>query len=216
MTRIGASGRNTTIAKPRTAPTTPTRNVDASAIENALWIEATMLGTSGATFARADAGTLFRMAWPRLPVPVRSTEPPPENCWIIDAGRPTRASWAGTSVTIRPAKIVPATVRPTVPPICWKNVRLAVATPTLSRETAFCTTSVKTANDGPIPRPATTIHSQSIWRLVSARRPVMRNSPAARSRSEPSISSLYRPTRATTWPDRIALKIRAASRGRML
>ena len=46
--------------------------------------------------------------------------------------------------------MVPAIVRPTVPPICWKNVRLLVATPISSCGTEFWTISVNTANDGPI------------------------------------------------------------------
>ena len=57
----------------------------------------------------------------------------------------------GSRSTRRLAKTVPASVSPIVPPICWKNVRLPVATPIRAGATEFWTTSVKTANDGPIP-----------------------------------------------------------------
>ena len=47
--------------------------------------------------------------------------------------------------------------------------------------TVFWTMSVNTANDGPMPRPAMTIHSHRIGRSVSACRLVSRNRPTARS-----------------------------------
>ena len=59
---------------------------------------------------------------------------------------------------------MPAKVSPIVPPICWKNVRLAVATPIRAALTEFWTTSVKTAKDGPMPRPVMSIQNESTGR----------------------------------------------------
>ena len=86
----------------------------------------------------------------------------------------------GSSFVSVSARSVPAIVSPIVPPICWKNVRLAVAMPTERASTLFWTSAAKSANDGPMPSPATTIHTHSIGRSVSARRFVIRNSPTAR------------------------------------
>ena len=113
-----------------------------------------------------------------------------ENCATNSAGTPAATTWVGISWIRRSAKSVPPSVNPTVPPICWKNVRLLVATPIRAGETAFWTISVKTASDGPIPSPARTIHSQRIGRSVSARRFVIRNRATARSASEPTIRNL--------------------------
>jgi hypothetical protein len=67
---------------------------------------------------------------------------------------------------------------PTEPPICRKNVRLDVATPSCWTGTAFWTTTVKTLNVGPIPRPRTNIQNQRDGSGVSDRSWVMRTRPA--------------------------------------
>ena len=73
------------------------------------------------------------------------------------AGRPPAAELAGSSSVSVVAKIVPVMARPTVPPTCWKNVRLLVAVPSRSTGTLFWTMSVNTANVGPTPSPVTNI-----------------------------------------------------------
>ena len=90
-------------------------------------------------------------------------------------GTPAATRRVGTSWANRSPKIVPAIVSPIVPPICWKKVTLLVAAPICCGATAFWTTSVKTASDGPMPSPASTIQSQRTGRSVSARRFVIRN-----------------------------------------
>ena len=63
--------------------------------------------------------------------------------------------------------MVPVMASPTVPPTCWKKVRLLVAVPNRSTGTLFCTISVKTANVGPTPSPVMSMASQSIGMGVS-------------------------------------------------
>ena len=58
-------------------------------------------------------------------------------------------------------KIVNATAMPIVVPICRNSVRSLVAAPRSWNGTAFWTTIVKTANVGPMPRPAMNIQAAS-------------------------------------------------------
>ena len=74
---------------------------------------------------------------------------------------------------------MPVIARPIVPPTCWNSVRLLVPVPRSRTGTAFCTASVKTAKDGPMPRPATTIHSHRSGSGVSGRMFVIRKRPNA-------------------------------------
>jgi hypothetical protein len=87
-------------------------------------------------------------------------------------------------------KIVPASARPTEPPTWRKNVSALVAAPSIRGATALCTTIVNTANDGPMPRPATNIQIHSVVTSVFPRSPVMRNSPSAPSASAPTVIHL--------------------------
>ena len=87
------------------------------------------------------------------------------------------------------AKIVPVIARPTVPPTCWKNVRLLVAVPSRLTGTLFWTISVKTANVGPTPRPVMNIQAHRTGIGVSACRCVSMNRPTAIVASAPNISS---------------------------
>ena len=92
----------------------------------------TIAGMSGSTVGRTASGRLARIRWPRSPVPVKSSAPPPARRRTgrrAARARPPRRAGSGSRSVSRSAKIVPAIVRPTVPPICWKNVRLLVATP---------------------------------------------------------------------------------------
>ena len=111
----------------------------------------------------------------------------------------------GSSSTRRELKSVPAIARPTLPPSCWNRVRLLVAVPICRGATAPCTTSAKIENIGPTPRPVMNIHAQRTGSGVSARRFERRNRPIASVTAALSASSLYRPVRATIWPDAIAL-----------
>jgi hypothetical protein len=63
---------------------------------------------------------------------------------------------------------------PIEPPICRKNVRLPVATPSRLKGTEAWTTMVKTESVGPTPRPVTNIHAHITGRSVSACRFVKR------------------------------------------
>ena len=63
---------------------------------------------------------------------------------------------------------MPATARPTEPPIWRKKVRLLVATPSCRNGTAFWTTIVKTEKVGPMPTPAMNIQSHTVGMSVSA------------------------------------------------
>ena len=122
---------------------------------------------------------------------------------LLVARRPPRAA-VGISSASRLAKIVPAIVRPTVPPICWKNVRLLVATPIRSGETAFWTISVKTANDGPIPSPAMTSTATGAagrcrrGGCVSRKRPTREQDAASRT-SAPCSGRSGRRSGPTRW-----------------
>ena len=112
-------------------------------------------------------------------MPVRSSAPPPAapaRGELVDgtaAGGRWRASRPGISFVSESARSVPAIVSPIVPPICWKNVRLAVALPTWRGSTVFWTSAANRAKDGPTPSPATTIQTHSIGSSVLARRFVM-------------------------------------------
>ena len=78
--------------------------------------------------------------------------------------------------------------RPTVPPTCWKNVRLLVAVPSRATGTPFWTIRVKTANVGPTPRPVTNIQPHRIGSGVFASRWLSMNSPIAMTVKAPKIS----------------------------
>ena len=81
--------------------------------------------------------------------------------------------------------------------------------------TAFCTASVKTAKDGPMPRPAIAIHSHRSGSGVSGRMLVSRKRPKASRSSAPMISVLYRPVRETSCPVPMAEMISPPSSGRI-
>jgi hypothetical protein len=87
-------------------------------------------------------------------------------------------------------KIVPTNASEIVPPICRKNVRLDVATPSWRNGTAFWMTIVGTENVGPTPRPAMNIHSQTTGTGVSLVSCVINRTPKPMSATEPTISSL--------------------------
>ena len=66
------------------------------------------------------------------------------------------------------ANAVPVMARPTVPPTCWKNVRLLLAAPSLATGTLFWTTRMNTANVGPTPMPVTSMYAHRTGMGVSA------------------------------------------------
>src|SRR6478735_12601099 len=94
---------------------------------------------------------------------------PAWNCVTSWGGTPASAIDGAISSANFDPKIVPTIASATVPPIWRKNVRFDVATPRYWNDTAFWTTSVKTANVGPTPRPAMNIQSQTTGTGVSAR-----------------------------------------------
>ena len=104
-------------------------------------------------------------------------------------------------------------VSPIVPPICWKNVRLAVALPTWRGSTLFWTSAANSAKDGPTPIPATTIQTHRIGSSVSARRFVRSSSPTARMAIAPKMIGLYRPVRLAICPETVAPTISAKTSG---
>ncbi len=58
--------------------------------------------------------------------------------------------------------------RPTVPPTCWKKVRLLLAAPSRAMGTLFWTMRMNTANVGPTPMPVTNMYAHSTGTGVSA------------------------------------------------
>ena len=64
--------------------------------------------------------------------------------------------------------MVPTMASATEPPIWRKKVRFDVATPSFWNGTAFWTMIVKTANVGPMPRPAMNIQTQTMGSGVSS------------------------------------------------
>ena len=60
------------ISAARSAVTIPTKNVEAVAIEKAVWMPSTIAGIIGSTNALASSGTCARIAAPRSPTQVRS------------------------------------------------------------------------------------------------------------------------------------------------
>jgi hypothetical protein len=105
--------------------------------------------------------------------------------------------------------------RPTVPPTCWKNVRLLVAVPSRATGTPFWTIRVKTANVGPTPRPVTNIQPHRTGSGVVASRWLSMNSPIAMTVKAPKISMPIASVRLTIWPEATALMIRPPSKGRI-
>ena len=94
-------------------------------------------------------------------------------------------------------KIVPTSASAIVPPICRKNVRLEVATPSCRNGTAFWMTMVNTEKVGPTPTPAMNIQSQTTGTGVSFVSWVMNSVATPMITIEPTSSHLYRPVRET-------------------
>ena len=97
------------------------------------------------------------MSAPRSPTAV-SWSPPTAPLAIISAswgGTSAAATCCGTCSASADAKIVPVMARPTVPPTCWKKVRLLLAAPRRATGTLFWTMRMNTANVGPTPTPVT-------------------------------------------------------------
>ena len=109
---------------------------------------------------------------------------------------------------------MPTIARATDPPICRKNVRFEVATPSSWKGTAFWTMIVNTAKVGPTPRPARNIQNQTTGNGVSAVSWVMRAVAMPMSAIAPTVSHLYLPVRDTMIPDTIELKMSPAMSGR--
>ncbi len=135
---------------------------------------------------------------------------------LSSGGTSAAASWRGASSTSVVPKIVPVMARPTVPPTCWKNVRLLVAVPSRSIGTRSGRSSVKTANVGPTPRPvdehpqpqrAGSACRRAGWSAGTGRRP---SSPAPRPAAVDSDRSGPR-----SGPTAVALTIRPPSSGRI-
>ena len=112
-------------------------------------------------------------------------------------------------------KIVPVSASPTVPPTCWNSVRLLVPVPRSRTGTLFWTTSVNTANAGPMPKPMIAIHSHSRGSGVSGRMLVDRYRPSASRIIPTTTTTLYCRVRATIWPLAIAERIKPARSGRI-
>ena len=130
---------------------------------------------------------------PRSPTPPKllSAAPPPcANRAAKSAGTPAAWIWRGISSSRTDPKIEPVSASPTVPPTCWKSVRLLVAVPSSRGGTEFCTTNVKIAKDGPTPTPVIAIHSQTSGVGVSGRRLVRRKRPSADTTSELAMMAL--------------------------
>src|SRR5512135_2800809 len=171
-----------------------------------------MSETKGATAAWAAGGSPARIALPRSsPTPdtwLRSKLPVDMARWIpvtTWGGTPAAPSW-GTSWSLNVvSNTVPAIARAMVPPIWRKNVRLDVATPSSWKGTAFWTMIVNTVRVGPTPTPAMNIQSQKTGSGVVAVSWVMRAVPTPMIRIDTTTSHLYRPVRATTWPEMIEL-----------
>ena len=175
------------------AANAPKAKVSSAASEKARCMAATICGIRGSSCARASAGAPARMAWPRSPTAVKrlsAAVPDDVKPAAICGGTPDVASCRGISTKRRDVKIDPVIARPTLPPICWKRVRLLVAVPIWRGATEACTINVSTANIGPTPRPVMNIHTYRSGNGVSARSPDRRNKPSASIAAAPSTTNL--------------------------
>ena len=167
----------------------------------------------------AASGTLCRICCAKV-AGARELErrpPPPPAPELVDEllREAVRAQRPGSSFVSESARSVPAMVSPIVPPICWKNVRLAVALPTCRGSTLFWTSAAKRANDGPTPSPVTTIQTHRIGSV--------RVGPQVRHQEQPAGEDDHRaeddrPCSGRSWPrsgpETVAPTISAKTSGR--